>query len=256
MKYLSCVPYYIDFWLSLQPERRSITYVPKVIVVADSLPNELESYKQWCQVFSLDASLPSTFVSQAVRILQPSLESSDYVITTDVDMFPLSDRVFQSALDEVEAGAEFVVCRDVLPQGQYAICYNLASPKSWRGVNGVRSLEEVNSLLDEIFKSIQLGSEYLGIHGGEGWFTDQKVLFSMISDFETAGGRVAKLRDNHTRHRRLDRLFMPSPISCLFLPTLFWGFFTDYHVHHPIRRYHKYLKALKKFRDLGFQRES
>lgn len=255
-KYLSCVPYFIDFWLSLKPERRSITYVPKVMVMADSLPKELESYKRWCEVFPLDSTIPSAFGSQAVRILQPSMESADYVITTDVDMLPLSDRVFQAALDEVEAGVQFVVCRDVLPKGQYAICYNLASPNAWREVSGIKSLEEVHSSLIEMLKRIPEGSNYSGDHGGEGWFTDQEVLFSMVNDFEAKGGRVAKLRDKQTRHKRLDRLFMPFPISWLFLPGLYWKLFTDYHVHHPIDRYEKYLKALEKFRDSGFQRQS
>lgn len=248
-KYLACVPYFIDFWLSLNPERRQITYVPKVLVMADSLPKELEGYKHWCELFPLSKSLPTTFGSQAIRILQPALEKADFVITTDVDMLPLSDRVFQLALDEIDSGAEFVVCRDVLPKGQFAICYNLASPETWSKVSGVCSAVEVQSSLEEMFNQIANEGDYSGDHGGKGWFTDQEVLFSMVSEFETKGGRVAKLQDQQTGHRRLDRLFMPFPLSWLFLPALSMKFFTDYHVHHPIHRYEKYLKEVKRFRD-------
>jgi hypothetical protein len=250
-KYLSCVPFFIDFWLGIAHEGKSVDYVPKVLVIAARLPLELEDYKEWCELFDVETGVSSVFTSQVVRVLYPSLEDSDYVITTDVDMLPIGDRVFQKGLEQIEKGAEFVVCRDVLPKGQYPICYNLASPQVWKRVNRIGSEINLRSELAELFKGVREEGNYLGKRGGAGWFSDQELLYSFIQRFESEGGRTAKLLDQQTRHRRLDRLFMPFPISWLFLTALAGGFFTDYHVHHPVKRYKRYLKAislLQKFR--------
>ena len=248
-KYLSCVPHYVEFWNSLTSANPSLTYVPKVLVMADELPDSLQKYSQWCQVFDLGDTVSSTFGSQASRILQPSLEEADLVLTTDVDMLPMSDRIFQKAIEAIEIGAEFVVCRDVLPLGQYPICYNLASPDVWARVNGVKTSIEVRAKLCIWFDRLLTGDEYAGNHGGVGWFADQEHLFEMVESFEQRGGKVVKLKDRETGHRRLDRLFMPFPINWIFLPAVKAGYFTDYHVHHPINKHKRYLDVVLRMRN-------
>lgn len=248
-KYLSCVPKYIDFWNSLTSTNPALTYVPKVLVMADELPDTLHKYSEWCQLFDLGDTVSSTFGSQASRILQPSLEEADLVLTTDVDMLPMSDRIFQKAIEAIKMGAEFVVCRDVLPLGQFPICYNLASPDVWARVNGVSNSIEVRTKLNVWFDSIQTGDSYAGDHGGFGWFADQEHLFEMVESFEKRGGKVVKFKDRETGHRRLDRLFMPFPINWIILPAVRSGYFTDYHVHHPIKKYRRYLDAVLSMRN-------
>jgi len=243
-KYLSCVPFFIDFWLSMSSDVDSLNFTPKVLVIAKSLPAELEPYRQWCEIFEVDSSISSSFVSQAVRILQPSLEDADYVITTDADMLPLGNRVFQAALNSIRNGAEFVVCRDVLDKGQFPICYNLASPETWRKVNGIRSQVDVRNELSKMLQGLRQKGGYKGDHGGLGWFADQTHLFSMVSKFEALGGQVARLKDRDTNHHRLDRLFMPFPLNWLALLWVSRGYFTDYHVHHPVGKFKKYISKV------------
>jgi len=251
-KYLSCVPYFIDFWLALKSHRSDVSFEPKVLVVAGELPIELLDYRNWCELYSCSEELSSVFVSQNIRTLQPSLESSDYVITTDVDMLPLHTRVFMSAIEEILSGEEIVICRDVLSPGQYPICYNLASPATWNKINNVNCTEDIDKKLVEVFEQISSNGDYRGQHGGSGWFTDQEILYEEINMFEKLGGRVKKLSDRDTRHRRLDRLWHPFPINWLLLPLVPFGFFSDYHVHHPIglhKRYVKIVLSLLKFRN-------
>ena len=243
-KYLNCVPLFIQYWLSLKPTNSSVTFEPKVLIIADELPLDLRPYEQWCQLFPFDTKVSSTFASQVVRIFQPSMELADYVITTDIDMLPLTDRMFQVAIDFLGKGSEFVICRDVLPEGQYPICYNVASPKTWQEVNGVRSQNEIRSRMSELFLKLDEETNYRGQHGGAGWFLDQEELFSMVNKFEAGGGSVTKLRDYQTKHRRLDRYFMPFPINWFFLPAVSLGFFTDYHVHHPVLRHKRYINTV------------
>jgi hypothetical protein len=248
-KYLACVPSFIEFWLTLRSERLAVAYEPKVLVIANALPAELERYREWCEVLTVHEGISSTFGSQMVRILYPSVEDADLVLTTDVDMLPISDRVFQRAIGELEKGAEFVICRDVLAPGQYPICYNIASPGVWRQLNGIGSHRDLHSNLKSLFERFSDGVLYMGTHGGSGWFADQEVLYSLVEEFKSQGGRVAKLSDKQTSHLRLDRLFMPFPINWLLIPALLLGLFTDYHVHHPVSRYKLYLKVVRNLRD-------
>jgi len=253
-KYLSCVPYFIDFWVSLRASIPGVTYVPKVLVLAESLPSELKEYEKWCELFVLEPGISSTFGSQAVRILKPSLQDADYIITTDVDMLPMSDKVFAFGLESIAKGAEFVICRDVLPVGQYPICYNLASPETWKKLTNIDSVESVHKLLSKWFERVASNDQYLGVHGGAGWFADQEALFEMVDEFEKRGGRVDKLRDRKTGHKRLDRLFMPFPLNWLTVPMVCFGSFTDYHVHHPVNNYTKFISFVLKCRDSQVKR--
>lgn len=243
-KYLSCVPAFIDFWLSLKSSKQGITYKPKVIVIAETLPEELEKYQEWCEVFDVGSKIPSSFASQAIRVFYPSLEEADYVVTTDVDMLPMTDRLFQVALSEISAGSEFVIGRDVLPKGQFPICYNLATPAIWGSINSIRSNGDVLDSLAKLFEKVNFNGEFNSKHGGTGWFADQEELYRMVTEFELMGGKVERLNDSSTGHLRLDRLFTPFPLNWLTLAGVALGLFTDYHVHHPISNFSKFLRSV------------
>ena len=253
-RYLSCVPHFIDFWLTLTSHRSDISFEPKVIVVADKMPIELLAYAKWCELHEGSNETSSVFTSQFIRILKPSLETSDFVITTDVDMFPLTARVFLYAISECDSGTEVVICRDVLAQGQYPICYTMASPSTWSRVNNVCSVEDIDNKLTEAFKVTSSIGDYQGIHGGNGWFVDQETLFAEVVAFEMQGGSVKKLNDHETGHRRLDRLWHPFPINWMLLPFVFFGFFSDYHVHHPVSANRIYIRTL--FKVIKFRNRS
>ncbi len=247
-KYLSCVPLFIEYWLSLKPSGQNIVYQPKVLVIASELPKQLDQYSKWCELFDVGQEVSSTFASQGIRILSPALQSSDYVLTTDVDMLPMSDRLFQLGLKAIQKGADFIVCRDVLSNQQYPICYNLASPKVWMSLNGIQSSKDVSFLLSKWFTTERTKGQYKGEHGGFGWFADQERLYDLVNDFEQRGGRVRRFSDKQTGHKRLDRL-TPFPLNWLLLPFVSTGVFTDYHVHHPVNKNWRFIRAVKKLRD-------
>ena len=249
-KYVSCVPYFINFWLKLKSQRADISFEPKVIVVADKMPIELLAYTKWCELHVGSDEISSVFTSQFIRILKPSLETSDFVITTDVDMFPLSPKIFLKATRALIDGAEIVICRDVLAHGQYPICYTIASPDTWNRVNKVSIADDIDTKLAEVFEATSATGNYQGIHGGSGWFVDQETLFINVTAFQQSGGSVRKLRDHETGHRRLDRLWHPFPINWMLLPFVLFGFFSDYHVHHPVSKNKLYIRAVFKVIEL------
>jgi hypothetical protein len=245
-KYLSCAKHFIDFWLA-QDSTKTDRYSPLVIVVAGELPQELMSVREYCILFSPPEDIPDVFCSQFVRALYAPLVNSDLVITTDIDMFPLSLKVFRASLRLSEdPKATFHILRHVLPQGQYAICYNLASPAIWSEITNVQSLDDVSRVLKREFDAALIRNKgYLDDHGAVGWFSDQEFLYEKVNLYEASGaGRVKKYVDKDTGHIRLDRIFTPPPLNWLLLPLVLLGLLTDYHVHHPIGRHNRFVRAV------------
>ena len=246
-KYLTCVPWFIEFWESMNNAHSSVVFKPLVLVISDSLPEELKKFEQNCKVIT--TQLPSTFVAQNIRSLYAGLADSDYVVTSDIDMLPLNNKVILAGLNKViesKGTNSFAVLRDVLPQGQYAICYSLASPKTWREVFNLHSESDVMTKLSQQFSSIN-SMDYEGQHGGYGWFSDQEFLYETVqSASESSQISLIKLTDDETGHRRLDRVYHRGPLKWLALFFVRKGRYTDYHVHHPINNNIKYLNALLK----------
>jgi hypothetical protein len=244
-KYLDCVPWFIDFWLNQKSEIPGVTFRPLVLIVADALPPSLEKYSSHCQLVEVD--LPGPFVSQNIRTLFASLVDSDIVATSDIDMLPMNSLLFDVAVsDIVDGGAStFVVLRDVLPAGQYAICYSVAAPSAWGSVFGLKSVSDVRSTLAELFESFESPDRYLGAHGGYGWFIDQEYLFEKVNQAADAGRiNLTKHKDEETGHVRLDRMVHRGPLKWLAIPAIKKERYSDYHVHYPIAKNTRYLSRL------------
>ena len=245
-KYLSCAIHFVNFWLAQSPSEKN-HYKPLVIVIAEDFPDELISIRDYCVVFDSPKGLSDVFVSQFVRALYAPLVKSDLVLTTDIDMLPLSLKLFSSVLSSSpEPLSTFHICRDVLPKGQYAICYNLASPEVWSQVTGVGSIEDVsNELLNQFKEAYERNNGYAEDHGAVGWFSDQEYLFGSVDRFEQEEqGRVLKFTDEETHHSRLDRAFTSFLKKWFLLPLVALNMMTDYHVHHPVERNQRYISAV------------
>jgi hypothetical protein len=250
LKYLDCVPFFIQFWLDSNRGSEH-SYTPLVILVADKVPQELEAFSKYLVLHPPVQGVPDVFISQFIRCLYSPLCRSDLVITSDVDMLPLSTRVFDSIIASRRVDLEsFDVCRDVLGEGQFAICYNIATPSTWKQVVGTKDLSEIDQRISDGFRhSVSVNNGYVPSHGGKGWFSDQEYLYSAVQAFKEGGGLVRKFSDSETSHSRLDRLFLPFPINWFALPWVYFGAFTDYHVHHPIRRYRFFVGVVGKIRN-------
>jgi hypothetical protein len=245
-KYLACATHFVNFWLA-QDSTKDDHYTPLVIVVADTLPQELIPIQDYCLLFKSPVGLSDVFCSQFVRALYAPLVDSDLVLTSDEDMFPLSLKVFRFALKSSAAPlATFHICRDVLPEGQYAICYNIASPAIWSAVTGVESLNDVSLVLTREFEAaLHRNKGYVEDHGATGWFSDQEFLFEKANSLEVSRpGSVRKFSDKETGHLRLDRISAPTPLNWLILPLVALGLLTDYHVHHPANKYLRYINSV------------
>lgn len=204
----------------------------------------LDKYKKFIKIFT--TSLPSIFVAQNIRTLACAESVFDYAITSDVDMFPISTRIFDQILNDMRnKDNAIVIARDVLSAGQYPICYTIAKPKIWKKLtNDSTNANSIEQKLEKIYKKYIDTEQYVGEHGGNFWFVDQQFLYDSIESYIKSGGLVFKFNDSQTMHRRLDREDHKIPYNWFQLPLLFTSHFTDYHVHHPVSKNIRFIKLV------------
>jgi hypothetical protein len=124
------------------------------------------------------------------------------VVTSDVDMAPLGGRFFHKPVREVDAD-HFVAYRDVLLElGEIPVCYNAARPSTWGSIFGVADADDVRARLADWGRDVV----YTGEHGGDGWTTDQHILYRMLVERGRSRRDVWILDDYYTRFRRLLRV--------------------------------------------------
>jgi hypothetical protein len=238
-RYLDCAPWFIKFWLVAGPATGLHTR-PKIIYVGDGMPSMLEPLSDFVQRLSV-SSVPSGFAAQNIRVLAAGWSDADLVMTTDIDMLPVSQRVTRRMVAQLAGAPDgFVIGRDVLSEAEVAICYNMASPATWSRLwQGTCAPENAATELDNILQ--QSAERYEGTHGGLGWHIDQQHLHQRLRE---TGINVVRLNDSFTGHRRLDRGRHRSPRHWAVLPSAASGYFTDYHVHLPIGDHQTYVRML------------
>jgi hypothetical protein len=243
-KYLDCVPSFIEFWCS-QPEDLDLRIKPKVVIIGDEMPRLDEKYHPYCLLVN-PGTLPSAFVAQTIRLTEARKSSADWVMTSDIDMLPLDLALVNEAVTRPNSNLNaFIVARDVLDSNQYPICYNIAAPSTWAKLMTTQNAEFWDP--EKILTSYGGDNNYDGQHGGVGWTIDQEFLFSVIEKVSSTIN-VIKMKDSENHHRRLDRATHFFPLNWLVLPLVLIGFYTDYHVHHPIEKQKRYLSALQHIR--------
>lgn len=230
-RYLWMAPYWLRFWQLLA---RDASYPITPIIIAVDLPAHRVNIPLHKSMIWLDSggSHSSALASQLVRIIWPGSlpDLPGNVVTSDVDMLPLSLRAFDCARRHAQARDCFVVVRNVLEADQqFPICYNVAPPSLWRDI-----FQSSGSVEADLARALEQCRSYEDTHGGVGWFSDQQLLYSRVSSWEERGGAVVRLQDEDFGHRRLDRT---SSLARTFLtgPFVTSGRWTDFHAYPPSR---------------------
>lgn len=236
-KYASCIEPFIKFWIGSN-KRSSLSFTPKVVLISDHLPGYLKKYKNYIELFYVE-SVSDVFLSQVIRLFYPGYSDKKLVITTDIDMLPLSNRAFSQTIDKhfnnienKNLDTKFIVFRNVLKEEQIPMCYNIASPIAWQKLFQYHSKDELKSKLRRLYYGIS--NNYDGVHGGKNWYFDQQLLFDTL---ESKGEdlNIVKLDDSDTAYKRLDRVNYKFPFYWFILPLILFNYYDDYHVHHPLR---------------------
>ncbi len=201
-----------------------------IVLIADEIPPAYQPYSEYIRVCPPVPGMHTAFQAQCIRLLYPRQIARDQgVLITDMDMLPMNRSYYVDSIASLATDA-FVVYRDVCLPGEISMCYNVAHPSVWTAIFGSRPTQEV---LTEWYRS----SGYDGVHGGQGWGTDQKILVRAFNEW--AGPKII-LNDSITKFARLDRA-MPmnmwdrerSRIQKLILEK----YFADYHCLRPYSQF-------------------
>jgi hypothetical protein len=246
-KYLSCVTSWVNFWSATEVLvlGRRISFIPTIYFVGKSVPYELGELSEHIKLLECDGPF-DVLLAQSVRLFALPESTHQFAMMSDIDMLPLNQRATAWGLRALVANPEaLVVLRDVLEEhSEIPICYNMAQPQTWSKVlshyNDGTFDQKIAHLLDEAGKNL---TGYDGAHGGLGWTTDQRILFDCVNDPDLEI-QVIRPTDRETGHKRLDRAKHPFPLNWLVLPLVFWGHYTDYHVHHPISKHKRFVAWL------------
>jgi hypothetical protein len=247
--YTQCADPFVRNWEKVNVGS-SDTWVPVILRVSDtkvSLRLGLESF-EW----SLPTrDMPTSLVAQVSRLLAPAYVKADYVVTTDIDMLPLSLKVLEKSIRQLDRGlTDFVICRDVLKSKQFPICYNIASPNIWSQIFP----DKFEHQLSQIWKSIQL--DFDGRRGKKGWYFDQEYLYQKISEAEKGGIRVLRFKDEDTGHHRLDVNRRNKALWPVIGIHVLMGKYTDFHLRLPISKHNffvNYILILNRVRTSFFK---
>lgn len=220
--YCDFIPYFIKAWLRLFPEINVV-----IVLVSDTLPLELEAYKQHIHLFKPILGLHSAYIAQMIRLLYPRelTDNQDGILITDIDMIPLNAKYYQENIKMLPNNV-FVSYRDILYPDQLAMCYNIASSEIWNQLIGPGSVE---SLLRKFYNIT-----YTGQPGHNGWYSDQEVL---IKAYKSYNGPKIILHDKYTEFKRLDRedkVFEDKERLEIAIQT---NMYSDYHCLRPYNKH-------------------
>jgi hypothetical protein len=176
-----------------------------MVYVGNELPAMLEgdpAVVQWKPI----TSWPTATQAQCIRLLYPALLKCDgAVILSDMDMIPMQKDFFVKDGFAKFSENQFVSLRGMYEDlKQVFMCYVGGTPKVWSELFGVRTQEDVYTIMkqwSQVFPSN-------GNHGGLGWSTDQLVLYTRMKEWQHVTperlGLIPETPPNY-REDRLDR---------------------------------------------------
>ncbi len=219
-RYTPFVGQFIKAWTTLFPEIHVV-----IILIAEEIPESLRQYERYLHLFPAPEGISDVLVSQCIRLLWPRfLDTTDGVIITDIDMFPMNRRYYERPIASLSSDTVVVYRTDgVFVKGnprEIYMCYICTSPQSWRGLFG-----------DEPHETILRRWA-----ASPTWSTDQNELSKA---FALWNGPKKVLSDSETGWRRLCRTFLEMKKDTLqrqifddreTMRRLVWAeYFSDFH---------------------------
>jgi hypothetical protein len=233
--YMDFIPIFIRAWKKLYP-----CIDVKIVLVADAIPAEFSEYSENIILFHPIPGVHDAFVSQTIRLLYPGLLScGGAVLITDMDMLPMNRVYYSAPLTPLDDDA-FVHFRNGVMHwrgmNQYAMCYNAARPDVWREITGVSSHSEMREWIVSNYCKA-----YDGNSDGNGWYSDQVVLYSMLTNWSKKDTKLACLKDAEIGFRRLDRIYNHNNHNNHeIIPLIKSGHFSDYHCFRPYKEHKEF----------------
>ena len=229
--YLDFVPIFIKTWNKLYPD-----IDVKIILISTKIPENLLLYKKNIILFKPIKNVLTSFISQFIRLLYPCiLNYNNGVLITDMDMLPMNSTYYTDNILSYD-NTKFIYYRENICNefNQIAMCYNIATPKIWREIFKINSLEEIKMNIKEVFDSNTIKEG----HGNTGWCMDQIKLYNKVMKWNKKTNNFVRLKEKNTGYKRLDRISFKT-LDSSTQKNIIYGKYTDYHMHRPMSRYSK-----------------
>jgi hypothetical protein len=226
--YIDFIPMYIHFWKKLYP-----TIDIKIILIMNEIPKKLKDYQQYIILFKPIPNINTGFISQYIRNLYPSiLKYKNGVLITDIDIFPMNSSYFTKSIEKYDNN-KFIYYRGNFgkKQKQIAMCYNVASPKTWSCIFQIYSLNDIIERL----KKINNNNKIIDGSSKAGWFLDQIDLYKNVHDWNKKTNNYIELNDNLLNYQRLKRIEFK--LTDDVKEKIKNGFYCDYHGLRPYNNY-------------------
>ncbi len=174
-------PKYLDFWPIVRQAWWDLAGLPCIMVyVADDLPEHL-AQDPAVRHFKPIPGWPTATQAQCIRLLYPSLMKCDgAVMLSDMDMIPMQRDWFVKGFEPF-GPEQFVSLRGIDEScKQIYMCYVGATPKMWGELFSVSDEDDVRKHLEDWSKAYPAD----GIRGGDGWCTDQTILYMRVKQIQ------------------------------------------------------------------------
>lgn len=228
--YLDFIPIFIQTWNKLYPN-----VDVKIILIAYHIPENLLQYKDNIILFHPIDKVLTSFTAQFIRLLYPCImDYENGVLITDMDMLPMNRTYYTDHINDYD-NDKFIYYREnvCLDFHQIAMCYNIATPKTWRDIFGIDSLDKIKSFILRTSRTniIREG------HGNIGWDIDQTILYKNVMDWDKSiHNHFVRLNDKKTGFKRLDRNTFDIN-NTLVKKNITNGVYSDYHCYRPMSKY-------------------
>jgi hypothetical protein len=227
--YSDFVPIFIKTWNKLYPE-----VDVKIIIISNNIPDHLQQYKNSIILFPPIQNILTSFTSQIIRLFYPAiLDYSGGILITDIDMIPMNKTYYTKNISTID-DSNFIYMRGkvLFEQKQIAMCYNVATPSTWKSIFNIKSVEDIRSSIIEIFTNndIKEGS------GNNGWFTDQLFLYNKVMEWNDGRNNLVCLDESKIGFKRLNRntFNIKNPVVRNNIRN---GIYSDYHCLRPMNKY-------------------
>jgi len=250
-RYLDCIEIFLNAWISMCKKFHTVQAEPRIFLVSNEIPSHLKHYEKYIILFPQINEIPTDFIAQNIRVLSMPYFENSIVLTTDIDMIPMSPDIYEKYILKSHYENSFIVLRDQLVD-EYPICY-LISPSDLAGEIILSTNNQLNNLIQLAWDQLnQANIHYSSTHGGSGWNFDQKYIYNAVQDFSDQK-RVTKLKDSGTGFNRIDRIEDPLKV---FTQLFSNKMFTDYHLNLPVSRNYILIKIilLRNSLDINFYR--
>lgn len=225
--YLDFVPLFIKSWNALYP-----TVDVKIILIAKMIPNELLEFEKNIIVFEPIENVLTSFTSQIIRLLYPCiLDYENGVLITDMDMIPMNKTYYTENIKPFD-NDRFIYYREnvCFHYKQIAMCYNVATPKIWRDIFRIHSIDDIRKYI----KAVHDKNVIKEGHGNTGWSIDQETLYNKAREWNSKTGCFVRLNEKKTGFKRLDRINMDI-YDINTITNIKNGVYTDYHCCRPMK---------------------